>query len=104
MFLINKEKCIEFLEKEGLNLFWIAYNNKHIVGDYFEDRNIRYDINGFFWLKNKKIEGKLGVIDVWYPSIKKEFKNYKLKTGKNAIWRGKITKKFKQWYYNKIEK
>ena len=103
IFIINKQRFIDFLRQEDLNIFWIAYGNKHIGGEEIEDRNIRYDINGLFWLKNNKIQGKLDVIEVFYPSMDIEFQKYKRETGRNAKWKGKMTKKFKQWYYNNEE-
>jgi len=61
--------------------------------------------------KIKLIEQNKGEISELFPEIK-DFKNdrsklmkeFEKKTQKNAIWRGRITKKYKNWIENKIEK
>lgn len=101
LIIINREKLLEFLNSNELDIFWIIYGNKHIIGTSFEEnKDIRYDINGFFWLDRdkNKVNGNFDLKNIIYSNLKDLMKQYNSITKKNAIWRGKITKQFRKWY------
>jgi len=97
LIIMNRKFLLEFLETNDLEIFWIVYGNKHIIGTNFEEnKDIRYDINGFFWLEKEKFRGNFYKKEIVYEPLKELMKKYKEKTTKNAIWRGKITKQFRK--------
>lgn len=102
LIVINRMKLLEFLKSKDLEIFWIIYGNKHITGTNFsENKDIRYDINGFFWLdKDKdKINGNFHLKEIFSNNLKELMEQYNEEVGKNVIWRGKLTKQFKKWYF-----
>lgn len=103
ILVIERNKFKKFLEEHDLEIFWIIYGNKHIVGTSFhENKNIRFDINGLFWLKDNKLTGDFYKIEIYSNKLKEHMKEFEGETGKNAIWRNKITKRFKKWYEEKF--
>lgn len=105
--IIKRKKLLKFLKSNDLEIIWIIYGNKHIMGISFEEnKDIRYDINGFFWLdKDKnKVNGSFYLKNIIYDNLRKIMEQYLNKTKKNAIWRDRITKQFKKWYLKTTNK
>ncbi len=99
IILIKKEELLKFLDNNNLTIFWILYGQKKIIRNSFVEREpARYDINGIYTLKKRKIQGNINIFETYHPKL---FTNFKNETSKNAIWKNKITKQFKMWYRKK---
>ena len=101
ILIINRMRLLEFLKQNDLEIFWIIYGNKNIIGSSFKENKVtRYDINGFFWLDKQKdkVIGDFYLKEILSENMKNLMKRYKTEVKKNPISRGKITNQFKEWY------